>query len=54
MNAIVGPAGNAFHQADAVIGEGRHGRMRPPISVVFTRLGGGQRHRLTYINDEKT
>ncbi len=32
---VVVPTGDFLEQVDAIVGEGRHDRMRPPVAVVF-------------------
>jgi len=53
FEAVVRAACDVFHQVGAVVGEGRHGLMRPPIAIVFARLRRRQRHRLAFVHDQE-
>ncbi len=41
-----------FHQVDAVVGERRHDRVRPPVAVILPGLGGRETHRRVRIDQD--
>ena len=49
---VIRVAGESIKFINAVIGEVRHGAMRPPISVVITRLRAGITHGLATIDEQ--
>src|SRR6185312_1865390 len=45
VEAVAAVARDRLHETDAVIGEGGHRRMRPPVAIVLARRRRGEAHR---------